>query len=153
MPQRDIIHDVVKQALVYEGWDITDDSYVISYGERFLFVDLGASATQPFEQPGSQILGAQREDRQIAVEIKEFRGRSAMADLEQAHGQYVLYKLLLRRVDPTRELYLAVTDVVYDALFREPIGELVIKEVPLQLLVIASEKAEVLQWDRAWHRR
>jgi hypothetical protein len=146
VPQRDTIHDVVKQALIQEGWDITDDPYVISFGERFLFVDLGASATQPFEQPGGRILGAQREDRRIAVEIKEFRGRSAIADLEQALGQYVLYKLLLHKVDPVRELYLAVTDVMYDEFFSEPIGELVVNELPLQLLIVASEKAEVLQW-------
>jgi len=25
-----------------EGWEITDDPYVISYGERFLFIDLAA---------------------------------------------------------------------------------------------------------------
>ncbi|RLB99978.1 MAG: fatty-acid synthase, partial [Deltaproteobacteria bacterium] len=28
-----------------DGWEITDDPYVISYGERFLFVDLGAAET------------------------------------------------------------------------------------------------------------
>jgi len=42
MPQKDSIHNPVKQALVKDGWEITDDPYVIAYGERFLFVDLGA---------------------------------------------------------------------------------------------------------------
>ncbi|HEY9651813.1 MAG TPA: element excision factor XisH family protein, partial [Coleofasciculaceae cyanobacterium] len=42
MPQRDAIHNVIRQALIKEGWEITDDPYVISYGERFLFIDLAA---------------------------------------------------------------------------------------------------------------
>ena len=40
MPQRDRIHNVIKQALIKDGWEVTDDPYVISYGERFLFIDL-----------------------------------------------------------------------------------------------------------------
>jgi XisH protein len=44
MPQRDKIHDAIRQALIKEGWEITDDPYVISYGERFLFIDLAANA-------------------------------------------------------------------------------------------------------------
>jgi len=43
MPQRDKIHYAIRQALVKEGWEITDDPYVISYGERFLFIDLAAN--------------------------------------------------------------------------------------------------------------
>ncbi|MEZ4662351.1 MAG: element excision factor XisH family protein [Caldilineaceae bacterium] len=46
MAQRDAIHDAVKEALVKDGWEITDDPYVIAYGERFLFVDLGAEESQ-----------------------------------------------------------------------------------------------------------
>jgi hypothetical protein len=59
---------------------------------------------------------------------------------------YVLYRLLLAHVDPDREIYLAITDVVFDEFFREPIGELVLDELPLQLLVINPERAEVQQW-------
>ena len=43
MPARDSSHEAVKQAVINDGWVITDDPYVISYGDRFLFVDLGAS--------------------------------------------------------------------------------------------------------------
>jgi hypothetical protein len=146
MPQRDIIHNIVKQALIKDGWKITDDPYVISYGERFLFVDLGAVETYPFNHFAGQLIGAQREGKRIAVEIKEFRGNSPIADLEQAIGQYVLYRLLLNRVDPEREIYLAVTDIMYDEIFNEPIGEVVVHDLPLQLLVVNLEATEVQQW-------
>ncbi|MEL6605101.1 MAG: element excision factor XisH family protein, partial [Cyanobacteria bacterium J06614_10] len=57
-----------------------------------------------------QFIGAAKGNQQIAVEIKEFRGQSAIASLEQAIGQYMLYRLLLDQIDPARRLYLAVSD-------------------------------------------
>jgi hypothetical protein len=127
MAQRDSIHDAVKAALVKDGWEITDDPYVIAYGERFLFVDLGAEENQ--EVVGN-FIGAVRANVRIAVEIKELRGQSVIVELEQAIGQYVLYRLLLNRVDPERKVYLAVPGKAYRELFTEPIGELVINDLP-----------------------
>lgn len=145
MPPRDTIHPLIKQALSKEGWEITDDPYVISYGERFLFIDLAARLDALNDNTG-RFIGARRGNRQIAVEIKDFRGNSAIADLEQAIGQYVLYQLLLKQVDPERELFLAIADTTYDEIFSEPIGELVIRELPLKLLIVDVEAVEVKQW-------
>jgi hypothetical protein len=68
-----------------EGWEITDDPYVISYGERFLFIDLAARLDAVSGIAG-RFIGARRGSSRIAVEIKEFRGNSAIADLEQANA-------------------------------------------------------------------
>ncbi len=73
MPKRDTIHELTRQALVKDGWEITDDPYVISFGKRFLFVDFGAVERNPTPSRGI-LIGAQRQNRQIAVEVKEFRG-------------------------------------------------------------------------------
>jgi XisH protein len=137
MPVRDSIHDSVKAALVKAGWLVTADPYVISYGERFLFVDLGAE---------NSLIGAVQGDKQIAIEIKELCGRSIIAELEQVIGQYVLYQLLLTQVDPERSVYLAITTEVYDDLFQEPIGKLVLRDLPLKLVVVSIELQEVSQW-------
>jgi hypothetical protein len=145
MPLRDSTHPFIKQALIKEGWEITDDPYVISYGERFLFIDLVAKLSTPNDNKG-RFIGARRGNRHIAVEIKEFRGKSAIADLEQAIGQYVLYQMLLRQVDPERDLYLAIANKTYNELFSEAIGELVIRELPLKLIIVDVEAAEVKQW-------
>jgi hypothetical protein len=145
MPKRDTLHDLVKQALIKSGWEITDDPYRIHYGERFLYVDLGIEAPLLGSDEG-QVVGAQRQGSKIAVEIKEFRGSSAIVDLEHAIGQYVLYRLLLGKTDPDRTLYLAVIDEVYADIFSEPIGEVVIRELPLQLIVIDSKRTEVQKW-------
>ncbi|NJL65136.1 MAG: fatty-acid oxidation protein subunit alpha, partial [Methylacidiphilales bacterium] len=37
--------DTVVQALINDGWEITDDPLVLSYGGRELYVDLGAEKT------------------------------------------------------------------------------------------------------------
>jgi hypothetical protein len=58
----------------------------------------------PFKDLEGQFIGARREDIRIAVEIKEFRGRFAITDLEQAIEQYSLYRILLNKVDPRREV-------------------------------------------------
>jgi hypothetical protein len=59
MPRRDSTHPFIKQALIKEGWEITDDPYVISYGERFLFIDLAAGLDASKGNPG-QFIGARR---------------------------------------------------------------------------------------------
>lgn len=146
MPQRDQIHTIVREALLKDGWEITDDPYIISYGERFLFIDLGATFPPPSSSVSSTIIGAHRGTDRIAIEIKDFRGKSAIQTLEQAIGQYVLYRLLLDRVDPGRQMYLAITDVVFDDFFSEPIGALVIEDLPLYLLVVNEARKEIQQW-------
>ena len=137
MPSKDRIHDPVKYSLQRSGWQITADPYVISYGERFLFVDLGAE---------SGIIGAEQDNIRIAIEIKALRGRSIMAELEQAIGQYVLYQILLAEVELDRTLYLAITTQTYNELFQEPIGQLVLKALPLKLIVVDIPSQEITQW-------
>jgi len=141
MAQRDAIHDVVKNAVMKIGWQITHDPYIITFGERFLFVDLGAIQYSPLF-----FIGAEQAGRKIVIEIKTFGSKSAIADLEQAIGQYMLYKLLLKRIEPDREVYLAISDKAYQDIFSEPIGQLVITDLPLNLLVVNLAKMEVEQW-------
>lgn len=110
MPQRDMYHDAVKQALINDGWTVTRDPYVITLGERRGFIDLAAERT----------LAAQRAEHRIAVEIKSFIGPSPMSDLGEAVGQYLLYKSWLARTDLERTLYLAIDTVVAVDVFGDP---------------------------------
>jgi len=136
LPVRDSIHETVKEAIIKDGWEITDDPYVISYGDRFLFVDLGASG----------FIGVQQGNKQIAIEIKQFRGQSQVADLEQAIGQYSLYRILLNQIDPERDLYLAISETTYSDIFEEPIGKLAIAEIPLKLVIVNLSSKEITEW-------
>ena len=94
----------------------------------------------------SGVIGAKRDGKSIAIEIKQFRWQSAIADLEQAIGQYILYKLLLSQVDPERDLYLAIPEISYDSIFSEPVGELVIRDLPLKLIVVSLLTGEIVRW-------
>ncbi len=108
----DIYHDTVIQALHKDGWTITHDPYAIPFGVHNLYVDLGVE----------KLLGAEKADQQIAVEIKSFISRSAVSDLENALGQFMLYRSLLQRRDPLRTIYLAIPASTYHSLFATLLG-------------------------------
>jgi len=107
MSAKDIIHDAVKNALIKDGWTITDDPYVIEYAEVTLYADLGA------EHP----IAAERGKQKIVVEVKSFISASFMQDLKEAVGQYVIYLGYLEASEPERKLYMAISEKVYDEYF------------------------------------
>ena len=98
MPAKDIYHEVVKNALIKDGWTITDDPLKLTIGSRSLYVDLGAE----------KLIAAQKDSQRIAVEIKSFISPSPINDLENALGQYILYQNILKSTDTERILYLAI---------------------------------------------
>lgn len=136
MPARDIFHNVVRNALEKDGWTITDDPLELSYGDRKVFADLGA------ERP----IGAQKADKQIAVEIKSFLGKSDIRELELAIGQYNLYRAILKRTDPNRQVYLAIPRFSYEGVFSEPIGELLVEEQELSIIVFDDQSGGIVKW-------
>lgn len=136
MPARDLIHNAVKTALIGDGWTITHDPFRIEVDELNGLIDIGAERS----------LAAQRGTRKIAVEIKSFVGLSVMADLQQAIGQYKLYDLLLQRVEPERKLYLAVSEDVFLNVFSSSIGETVLEDLNIHVVVVALKKQQVVRW-------
>jgi hypothetical protein len=136
MPAKDVYHDLVHQLLVADGWQITHDPYRIVVGRKNLIVDLGAE----------KILAADRDGKHIAVEVKSFEGQSEVHDLEVALGQYLLYLPFLRAQDPQRQLYLAVPAEVWQNLFEEPIGQGLLAEYNLRLLIFDPIEEVILQW-------
>ncbi len=137
MPRRDIYHQAVKQALINDGWEITHDPFPIYYGKRRGYVDLGA-------EEGT--LAAEKDQRKIAVEIKSFVNASVMVDIEQAMGQYVVYQSWLRRIDPSRELVLAISDVIATEVFEDTSGQALIEDYSLRVVVVDMVREEVVQW-------
>jgi len=136
MPAKDIYHDGVKNALIKEGWRITNDPLRLKWGVREFFVDLGIT----------KLIAAQKAEQTIAVEIKGFINRSAIADLEQALGQYLIYRAVLEEVEVNCRLYLAIRKTTYQAIFSEPIGDLLIRKYGLKLLVFEAQKETIWQW-------
>lgn len=104
---QDLYHQQVKNALVQDGWTITNDPFYILYKGTRAFADLAA------EKP----MAAQKGDRKIVVEIKVFGTPSPMTELERAVGQYGIYRTFLRRLSPERELFLAVANDIWQDFF------------------------------------
>jgi hypothetical protein len=137
MPAKNIYHDAVIRALSADGWTITHDPLTVSYGGKDLFIDLGAEQTA---------LAAERDGRRIAVEIQSFLSPSPVRDLQEAVGQYDIYRAVLAETDPDRAAYLAVPVRVYTGLLSERFGQLVIAKLQLRLMVFDESHGRVIQW-------
>lgn len=136
MPSRDLYHEVVKSALIKDGWTITHDPLTLKWGRKDLHVDLGAE----------RLLAAEKGDEKIAVEVKSFVSPSEVDDLEEALGQYILYHDILARREPERILYLAIRETVYLDVFREPIGEILLENQRIRLVVFEPEQEVITRW-------
>ena len=101
-----------------------------------MFVDLGAE----------RFLAAEKQNVKIAVEIKSFIGASEVEDLRNAIGQYVLYKVALKRFEPSRILYLAIRKLTFIEIFEEAIGQALLEDENIKLLIFNPEKEVVVQW-------
>jgi hypothetical protein len=135
MPAKDAYHDAVRNALVKDGWTITDDPFRISWDERNMYADLGAE----------RFLAAQRLNRRIAVEIKSFLGKSLLDDLEKALGQFILYRTVLARIEHGREMLLAIP---YDVavIFDEPLGMLLLESNLVRVISFDPVREEIVRW-------
>jgi hypothetical protein len=138
MPRLDLIHTQVKNALVNDGWEITDDPYNIVYGSVRLQADLGAQKS----------FAAERNGTKIVVEVKSFTGKSLIHEVENAVGQYLLYVRYMRLSDDPHILYLALSHEVYER-FGEIDGlDTVLEQLSVSLLVVDVTKEEVVKWIR-----
>ena len=78
--------------------------------------------------------------------MKIFSSRSEVEDLEQALGKYTLYLDVLAQQEPARVLYLAVHQAVFEDLFEEPIGQLLLRNQRVRLVVCDSTREVINQW-------
>ncbi|MGL5836266.1 MAG: element excision factor XisH family protein [Waterburya sp.] len=136
MPARDIYHDTVKSALQKDGWTITHDPFPLQIGKKRLSVDLGAE----------RLISAERETQKIVVEVKSFVGQSDVKDLEQALGQYILYRQILNEMGIGRSLYLAVSRPTFNSVFTIELGQILLKNQIIKLVVFDDENEVIVEW-------
>ena len=136
MPRKDFFHDVIKNALIKDGWTITADPLRIEFGGMDFYIDLGAE----------KLISAEKDGRKIAVEIKGFVSPSAVYEFHAAIGQFMNYRLLLSQKEPDREMYLAVPEDIFDSFFETPFGMLAIAEYQLKIIIYDEEKEVIIKW-------
>lgn len=139
MSAKNIYHDAVREALVADGWTVTDDPLSLQYVGRDLFIDLGAEQST---------LSAERGTERIAVEIQSFRGASDVRNLEEALGQFMIYRHVLSTADPSRELLMAVAEAVYNDFLSHSFGQSILAAFRVPLIVFDPVTRRINKWNR-----
>jgi hypothetical protein len=136
MAAKDLIHDAVKNALIKDGWTITDDPFTIRYKKVSLLIDMAAEQT----------FAAERNGVKIAVEVKSFLTPSLLNDLKEAVGQYEIYLSYLEVIEPDRKLYVAINQKAYKALTSLEGLEIFLQKHKIPFIVVNAETEEIVQW-------
>lgn len=138
MPAKDIYHETVKNALIKDGWTITDDPFEIEYEDVLLKADLGAE----------KIFAAERNERKIVVEIKVFGGLSFFYELHNATGQYCNYRALLAEINPEREIWLAVPLEIFQSQFQRKATQKIVADLKINIVVYDIESEMITEWTK-----
>ena len=133
---RDMYHSLVRAGLEAQGWTITDDPFHIELDKAKFQIDLAAE----------RIIAARKDNCKIAVEIKSFLNPSAVQDFYGALGQFLSYRLVLKKVEPQRILYLAIPLDAFEKFFQSSFAQLAINEYDLKLIVYDSQQGGLVQW-------
>jgi XisH protein len=135
MAAKDGFHEAVKQALSKDGWQ-NIEPMTLRYGMTKLEIDLSAD----------RFFAAQKANIQIAVEVKSFAAPSVVYEFHQEIGQYINYRMVLRRVQPTRIPYLSVSTEVYERFFRSEFFQDSLEEQHVNLVIVNSASEEIARW-------
>ena len=130
-------YNTVKDALIKDGWTITDDWLRLQRANDLLCMDLS----------GEPFLTAEKENRKIGVLVKRFDGPSNIADLQHALGQYTLYRNIIEETEPDRTLYLAVHEETFATVFEEALGQLTVRKNDLKLIVFNKTEEVIVKWN------
>ncbi|AVH63493.1 XisH family protein [Nostoc sp. 'Peltigera membranacea cyanobiont' N6] len=133
---KDRFHNIVRNALEKDGWNITADPYEINVDDVDFEIDLAAE----------QLLGAEREGRKIAVEIKSFISPSNVSEFHTALGQFLNYRDALDKIEHDRLLYLAVRLPVYETFFQRKFIISAVEKYQLRLVIYDVEQEVISQW-------
>lgn len=136
MPRYDLYHEPVKNALIKDGWLITADPFTLEYKGLRVMVDLAAEKT----------LAAEKGEHKIAIEIKVFGSASPISELEKAIGQYGVYRSLLNRLEPERELFLAIAHDIYCDFFQQEAVREILADHHIRLIIFEPSTEEIVAW-------
>lgn len=139
MPQRDKYHQSVRNALSKAGWQITHDPLTFRLEDIRVYIDLAAATVD-------DTIIAERDTEQIAVEIKVLEPPGVLEQFEQALGQYLVYRTILRLYSPDYRLYLAIPEQAYYNLFQGPTIQAIINENQIHLVVFDPVAEEIVLW-------
>jgi hypothetical protein len=135
---RDLFHQVVRQILESDGWIVTHDPYYLEdEADPKQEIDLGAE---------KDMVGAERDGRKIAVEVKSFLRVSFIYEFYTALGQFISYRSGLEIQEPERTLYVAVEETIYRKHFHLKTVVRAVEQNDVKLLIFNATKKEIVIW-------
>ncbi|BAY96547.1 fdxN element excision controlling factor protein [Tolypothrix tenuis PCC 7101] len=134
---KDVFHQQVKNALIKDGWIITNDPLTVRISEVVkVQIDLAAE----------NAIAAERGHEKIAVEIKSFITGSDINEFHTALGQYLNYCQALEEYEPDRIVYLAVPNETYQDFFQLAFVQRSLQRYQVKLIVYDPKEEEIRQW-------
>ncbi|MBK7872950.1 MAG: element excision factor XisH family protein [Saprospiraceae bacterium] len=133
---RDKFHDEVRLALESDGWQITDDPLSFKIGKLQVQIDLGAE----------RVIAAERGADKIAVEIKTFGSPSFITALYEAVGKYVIYRSVLKEMQPERMLFLAIPKSIFNRFFEESVIQQLIQDEDFKIIIYDQHSQIITKW-------
>lgn len=136
MAKQDSLHNAAKRALEKDGWTVTHKPLTIRLEDVKFYVDIAAEKERT--ENGAV--------EKVAIEVKVFGGLSFLNEFEKAVGQYLIYQQFLEDLFPTRKLFLAVPQTVYENSFSLPSIKAIVARQQIKILVFNPETEEITQW-------
>jgi hypothetical protein len=135
---KDIYHDIVKEALIKDGWTITHDPFtILPKAEGGLETDLGAE----------KLIAASKGLKKIAVEVKSFVRPSILHDFHGAIGQYLFYiPALEMKKEEDRTMFLAIPDYIYYKLVQKEVVNRAIEKYDIKIVIFDAETSTIISW-------
>ena len=152
---KDVFHQQVKNALIKDGWIITNDPLYIRISDAVkVQIDLAAESA----------IAAERDTEKIAVEIKSFIAASDVNEFHTVLGQYLNYCQALEENESDRIVYLAVPHETYLDFFQLAFVQRTLQRYPsgssvhsaasphvwlthqVKLVTYDPKKEEIRQW-------
>ena len=141
MARRDKIHYQAKQALENDGWQVTDDPYILK-----LPTENGKYKQYPIDLGAEKIIAAQKGKEKIAVEVKTFGSSSIINDFHKALGQYMDYLAGLEVQEPARVLFLMVTEETYEEILQQPLAKLSLNRYKIRVIIFDATSNLIVKW-------
>ena len=141
MPAQDLYHDLVNNALRNEGWRITHNPLRLRKPRRVRqpVPDKALEVAETF------LLGAEQDERKIAVAVKSFVGLEQDV-LEQTLESMAYSRELLYAMDHDRVLYLAVRRATYEAFYNGTVEPQLLSKLEVPVLVFEPRTAAIVTW-------
>ena len=111
------------------------DPMFLRFADESLYADLDAE----------QLIAAEKTTRKIAIEIKTFNNPSVVEELQKTVGKVRMYRYALQNIEPERQLYVAVSEVIRQDGFMDGSGAIMLRRDIERLISIDLEKEEVVQ--------